>query len=105
MKPANQQLTAFTASVSPATNYSFFNAVNNGQRGNLVLNAENKQTMLKNARGEAGHQSPEDDSTDSDSNQLRGFEDMSGPEQLMDAHLFSVLMHEINNGKWKKLFT
>jgi hypothetical protein len=28
--------------------------------------------MLKNARGEDGHQSPEDDSTDSDSNQLRG---------------------------------
>jgi hypothetical protein len=70
-----------------------------------VLNAENIQTMLKNARGEAGHQSPEDDSIDSDSNQLRGSEDKTEKEQLMDVHMYAVLMHEINNGTWKKPYT
>jgi hypothetical protein len=56
VKPAIQQNTALTASASPAANDSFFNAVNNGQHGNPVLNAENIQAMLKNARRQAGHQ-------------------------------------------------
>jgi hypothetical protein len=102
VKPAKQQNAAFAASGSSPD--SFLKAINNGQHENPVLNAELMQTMLKNASRGAAHQSTEDDTTDSDSNQLRGFEGMFGPEQLMDEQLFPVLMHEFNNSKWKKLY-
>ena len=102
VKPAKTQNAAAAASGSVSD--SFFKAIKNGQHQNPVLDAELMQSMISNASRADAHQSTEDDTNDSDSNQLSCVEGMSGREQLMDEQLFPVLMHLFNNDKWKKFY-